>query len=74
MALLMRARAVPSTMFCTASSRRRNTCLPVPGWASSTGELMSGSMRGPRPYTAWYGVLPLTLMNAFPPSTHSART
>eukprot|EP00969_Alexandrium_andersonii_P031627 1381636-Alexandrium_andersonii.AAC.1 len=35
---------------------------------------MSGNMSGTRPYTAGYGVLPLTLMSALPANTHSART
>eukprot|EP00969_Alexandrium_andersonii_P044588 1956443-Alexandrium_andersonii.AAC.1 len=53
------------------TSRRRMTCLPVPGAASSMDVLMSGSMAGTRPYTALYGVLPFTEMSALPANTHS---
>eukprot|EP00969_Alexandrium_andersonii_P097487 4303818-Alexandrium_andersonii.AAC.1 len=56
------------------TSRRRMTCLPAPGAASSMAVLMSGSMAGIRPYTALYGVLPLMEMSALPANTHSDKT
>eukprot|EP00969_Alexandrium_andersonii_P163847 7241751-Alexandrium_andersonii.AAC.1 len=58
-------------MLRAASSHRRNTCPPAPGWASSMDELMSGNTSGTRPYTAWYGVLPSTPMSALPANTHT---
>eukprot|EP00969_Alexandrium_andersonii_P350735 15433838-Alexandrium_andersonii.AAC.1 len=67
----MRTRAVPSAIDWMLTFRRRITCLPVPGAASSMAVFMSGSMAGARPHTALRGELPFAEMSAWPVNTRS---